>query len=478
MIMKSTRAKEARRKKKPDMITGTAEAYKLFHDGSLCFADMQENGIRIDTHLCRYNYKKLGEDIKDLESKISLDKIILSWKREYGDKFNLDSNKQLADILFNKKDYIPVKFTEKGNPSADQEALEMLNIPFVKNLIRIRKIKKIRNTYIAGLLRETVNGILHPFFNLHTAATFRSSSSEPNFQNMPIRDPEWSELIRSVIIPRKDSYFVESDYESIEVQASTWNHQDPAMLKYLFDSNSDMHKDMAIQIYLLDQFDKKTGDKTLRKGAKNGFVFPQFYGDYYANNAVSLWDWAGLSGTRPKGGVELSTGIKIGDHLKNKGIKTYAKFEKYLKEIEKDFWYNRFKGYRQWKEDKIKEYEKNGFIKTLTGFTCQGYMDNKQVTNYPVQSIAFHALLWSAINVNKLLKRNNMNSMLIGQVHDSLVADVPKEEMNDYKNICKQVMCHDIKKHWQWINTPVGISIEASDKSWFHKAEIESYRGE
>jgi DNA polymerase-1 len=342
-----------------------------------------------------------------------------------------------------------------------------LEIPVADELLRYRKLEKIRNTYLRSLIKETCNGYLHPFLNLHGPRTFRSSSSNPNIQNQPTRDPEAGEVIRKAFRAREGHRLVAADYGGIEVKGSSWYHKDPTMLGYLNDpENADMHADFCKLLFRLESLDQSNkGEKTLRKATKNGFTFPQFYGDYYGNNAVSLWGWLGLRGHKisSKQGVKIRDDVPIGKHLRNKGIKNFEQFKEHVRKIEEDMWSNRFPVYKQWRDNQWEWYQENGYVTILSGFVCQGIMTRNAVINYPIQGVCFHCLLWSIIQINEIIKKENMRTKPIFQVHDEIVSDVPDDEYDEYVDILKEVMCKQLKKHWPWINTKLELEVERSD---------------
>ncbi len=458
------------------------EGYKLLHDGMLSFSEMQQNGINIDTVHLKSEFKRLGKEIK--ESLLFLDKFkeVQLWKKKYKDKFTIDSDEQLADILFEEMGHEASKKTATGNPSVDQEALTNLDLPLTNELLKYRKLYKLQNTYLKGLIKETCNGMIHPFMNLHTARSFRSSSSLPNVQNMPTRDPVAGKIIRKAFIARKDHYLFCADYGGVEVKAAQLYHQDPTMRNYLNDPlHADMHSDFACLLFLLDEIDQDVeGEKLLRACTKNSFTFPQFYGDYYKNNALGIWKWLKFSGEKIKRneGPIIKTGITIGQHLINNKIKTFNQFVEHVKVIEKNMWKVRFPVYDKWKETQYRSYLKNGYITSLSGFVYSGILEKNAVVNYPIQGLAFHFLLWSCIQLTKYhLTKNKMKSKPIFQVHDELIVDVHKDEYDDVIELLKQVMVHDLKDHWKFIDIPLELEIEASELNgnWFETKKILHY---
>ena len=238
-------------------------------------------------------------------------------------------------------------------------------------------------------------------------------------------------------------------------------HRDPTMLIYLNDPTTDMHRDMAMDCYLIS--DPKQVTKNTRYCSKNMFVFPEFYGDYFKNCAMSLWD------AIIKMKLTLTDGTPLKDHLKSNGIKSYEKFEKHIQDVEDRFWNERFPVYKKWKENWIKAYERRGYFDTLTGFRCSGVMGKNDVINYPVQGVAFHCLLWSITQLQRWVKEQKLASKIIGQIHDEITKDLHADEFMDVLRKEKQIMCEDIREEWEWLKI-VPLDIEASfadvDRPW------------
>ena len=452
------------------------EAYKLLHDGILAFARAEQEGMRIDVDYCLKKKKHLDRKIDLIEQKIRKTKFFMHWERVYGAKANPDSNWQLAHILYSVRKITPTKYTASGKGATDDEALSQIDLPEIQWILEMRKLKKVRDTYLDAFVREQVDGYLHPFFNLHTVKTFRSSSERINFQNIPKRDKEAMEITRKAIFPKPGHQLLEIDYSGVEVRISECYHHDPVMRKYIEDPTSDMHGDMACQIFILDKLDKSIAShKTMRQAAKNGFVFPQFYGDYYVNCAENIaCKWCGLS----KGKWSAGQGIEYGDghlsdHLIAKGIDTYNKFEAHIQKIENHFWSKRFKVYTRWKDKWWEGYQKNGYVSMYTGFRCSGIMRRNECINIPIQGSAFHCLLWSFIQVDRISREQNWRSRLIGQIHDAMVLDVHPDELDMVASTVHKVTCEDLSKHWTWINVPLEVEAEVCpvDSSWNEKQD-------
>lgn len=459
------------------MQSSRLDALQLLQQGSLAFFRAENYGMLTDQKYCIEQKEILTERITNLEKEFKQSNFYKQWSHAFHGKVNINSNAQLASFLYKVKKITPKSFTEKGYGSTDEDALMQLRIPEMSGLLQMRKLKKLRDTYLDAYIREAVDGIVHPFFNLHNVVSFRSSSSNPNFQNIPKRDEESMQVVRSGIIPRPGHQLLEADWKGAEVKTSVCVHHDPVMEKYVTDPTTDMHRDMAMQIFLLKTFDGKLeGFELLRQAAKNGFVFAQFYGDWYRSCAGYLaLDWCKLSEGKWKPGQGIKLGSSyISDHLIKNGIKCFEDFVNHLQSVEKDFWQRRFRVYNKWKDSFWAEYQKKGYFDTVTGFRCSGLMDKKQVCNYPIQGPSFHTLLYSFIKLDKLQRKEKLESRLLGQVHDSMVWDIAPSELSYIISSIKKVVTIDLPKHWDWITIPFSVDFEIAgiDEPWSMKKKI------
>jgi len=453
----------------------TKQAYKLLHDGGIALSHIEANGMRIDERYLHHAIKSTNGKIKRLTEEIKKDKIYRIWRRTYGEKTNLGSHQQLGKVLFTVMDYPAVEFTKTGRPKTDIHVLEKIDLDFVRNFLGIERLKKAVNTYLKGILRETVDGYLHPFFNLHLARTYRGSSDSPNFKNIPVRVPEIAKLIRRCFIPRKNHVIAEIDYSGAEICGAVCYHKDPRMITYIKEKK-DLHRDMAMQCYMLR---RSQVNKDIRYCGKNMFVFPQFYGDYYVQCSKSLWEAIGL--------LHLKTvdGLNLRKHLKNQGIRKLGRcdpdkrpvkdtFERHIQEVEYRFWNKKFKVYNQWKKDWWESYLRTGGFDMLTGFHIEGFYERNNVINYPIQGTSFHFLLWSLIQIVQWMIKSRMKSLIVGEIYDSIVGDIHKKELDDYLSMAKHIMTELIRKHWHWIIVPLTVETEVAPegKSWYRKEEV------
>jgi len=462
----------------------TPEAYALMHNGALALSRMEANGVKIDLDYLHRTMSEIQDRIRSMEGRLWESEVGGRWRRRFGDRAAVDSREQLATILFSDMGVGGGKITAGGKLSADVEVLERLDTPFTRNYTKLQKLKKVYGTYLTGLLRETENGILHPFFSLHTVRTYRSSSSNPNLQNIPIRDPDIAAIIRPSFLPHHpDHHILEIDIKAAEVRVAACYHQDPTMLKYIRE-NYDMHRDMALECFKLDADDFKTlGQKSylddIRQQVKALFVFAEFYGSYWLNVAPSLWeacDRYKLNGPdgRPLKDWLLTHGVAELGEVRRGERPRAGTFTNHIMQVEDNFWNRRFPVYRDWKKRWFAAYQKEGGFSTLTGFRIDGILGRNDVINYPVQGSAFHCLLWCLTDITNWLTARNMRSMLVGQIHDSLLASVHTNELAEFVAYVRHVFTAKLPAAWRWIITPMDIDIALAPlgQSWHQKQKM------
>lgn len=456
----------------------TPEALKLFHDGSLALAEVEHAGIKIDVEYLDKTIIRVGNKIKRLETELRHDKVFYTWRREYGAKTNLGSREQLAHVLF---DCMKIPYTYELTKSeryrTDKDVFETIDLPFVKTYNNFQKLSQLRGTFLRGIKSEVVDGFIHPFFNLHTVSTMRSSSDSPNWQNQPIRDPVSGKYIRRAIVPREGNILIEVDFGALEFRIASCKWEDERMLEYASDPTKDIHRDMAAAIFACK---KNQVSKQMRYLGKNGFVFPILYGSWYLKCAQAIW--LALDGLLMADGVTL-----VKDWLKSKGITKLGAcdpkikpvpgtFEHQVKKIEDKFkadfpdW---AKGVEKW----IADYKKNGGFRMMTGFWIGNGSTNtvlsvNQLLNYDVQGPAFHILLMALILALREIKQKKMKSLIVAEIHDSIIADVPINEKDQFLHMIKRIMTVDVPKLWKWIIVPLEVEMTISEKSWYEKVPV------
>lgn len=455
-------------------------AMDLFLEGSLVFARMEHNGLKIDENYMDGAVAKLSRKIKRLEEKLRSDDVFKTWRKRFGEKTKLGSRTQLATVLFDVMKLPSPGYTDatdgddyegERHHRTNRVALERMNLEFVKRYIRWDKADDLRSK-INGVCKEIVDGYLHPDFMLQFARSFRGSSAHPNFQSIHNRDKEAAEIIRKGFVPRPGNVLIENDFAAHEfkVAASRWN--DPEMIRYASDKTKDIHRDSAADLFLCKP---EQVSKSMRQEAKSLFVFATIYGSFYILSAGRLWNLI------QNGNVTLADGTRLDDWIHGKGIREVGDldtkrkprkgtYEEHVKACE-DRFFGRFSVFAEQRRVQYQEYLKTGKFTYLTGFEVNGVYSRNAFYNYGIQGPAFHCLLWVAIRVQKILDKKGMKSLLVGQIHDCLLCDVPIVEIQDYLNIVKQTVEVDLPKAWSWIRAPLEIEAEVADTNWFNKKQ-------
>jgi len=461
------------------------EALELFHAGTLALADVEANGMRVDMDYLNKAIRKSEKRIKELETELREDDIYKIIRKQYGSRTNLESDEQIAWALFTKLEYPCKELTPKGKPSAKEANLLDIDLPFVNNFREYSKYIKAKGTFLEGIRSFAVRGedglwYVHPNFNLNIAASFRSTSNDPNFHNFPSRTEWMAELVRSCFIPREDHVLIESDFSGIEVGvAGCYNKDRRLIYDYV---QGDMHRDMAMKLFFLK---KEEVSKPVRHCSKNKFVFPNFYGSFWYDCARSMWE----SIERDK--LITVAGTPLYEHLRDHGINKLGKadrndnpkvgtFQQHVKSVEDYLWNERYTTYTEWKKKTWEEFKAKGYCQLYTGFVCSRdsdglIMNRKQVINYQIQGAAFHCLLWCLIEMNRWLRKNKMRSKIVSQIHDSIIGDVHKDERDDYLHKMKELMTKSLMEAWKWVIVPLKVEMEACELggNWFKKKKVE-----
>lgn len=427
------------------------DTQRFFNDVVNMFTEMSFNGIHVNTAFYETEKQELEKDIEYIFKNLLKSKEIKSYEEKYG-QINFSSNDDIRRLFFTHLKCTSDKKTGNDQKSVDKTSLEKTGHWIAKELLEIRKLFKIKDTYIAQFQREENNGKMHPSFNISTARSFRSSSQNPNFQNIPKRDKLAKFITRAGLVPSKGCRFIELDFSGAEVITSAGYNKDPNLINYLQDKSSDMHRDNASDIWMTPH---DNVSKMVRFYAKNCWTFPQFYGDYYGSCAKALWEHKD---------EKLENGKTCFDNLKNKRIGTFQKFTKHCQKVEKKMWGTRFKVYDQWRKDAQNIYRKNDFkVETFLGFEFRGYMDWKQVVNYPIQGTSAHFLFKVLLKMWKWLKKEGMKTKGIGQVHDSGIFDSPE---NEYQDVIKQFQYYTslLQEEYDWLPVPMNADADISLK--------------
>lgn len=366
--------------------------------------EMEKNGIRVDGEALHQYGKKLRTRIEELTAEIHA---------MAGEEFNINSPKKLGEILFEKLGLKNGKKTKTGY-STSAEVLEKLKNahPIIPKILEYRQLTKLNSTYaegLAGYIRA--DGRIHGKFHQTVTVTGRISSADPNLQNIPTRMPLGRE-IRKVFIPEEGSVFVDADYSQIELRVLAHMSGDAALIA-VYQADEDIHAITASQVFdvPLDQV-----DSTLRRKAK-----AVNFGIVYGISSFGL-------------GQDLDISRKEAEGYIEKYFATYGKVKEFL-------------------DRTVEDAKKNGYTVTMFGrrrpipeLASSNFMTRsfgeRAAMNAPVQGTAADIIKIAMVRVNRRLKEEHLQSKLVLQIHDELIIETKKEEVEIVQKILVQEMMH------------------------------------
>ena len=385
--------------------------------------EMEKNGIRVDGEALHQYGKKLRTRIEELTAEIHA---------MAGEEFNINSPKKLGEILFEKLGLKNGKKTKTGY-STSAEVLEKLKNahPIIPKILEYRQLTKLNSTYAEGLTGYIrADGRIHGKFHQTVTVTGRISSADPNLQNIPTRMPLGRE-IRKVFIPEEGSVFVDADYSQIELRVLAHMSGDAALIA-AYQADEDIHAITASQVFdvPLDQV-----DSTLRRKAK-----AVNFGIVYGISSFGL-------------GQDLDISRKEAEGYIEKYFATYGKVKEFL-------------------DRTVEDAKKNGYTVTMFGrrrpipeLASSNFMTRsfgeRAAMNAPVQGTAADIIKIAMVRVNRRLKEEHLQSKLVLQIHDELIIETKKEELEIVQKILVEEMMHAAD-----LTVPLLVDANVGD-SWY-----------
>ena len=364
-------------------------------------AEMERNGVKVDKEFLDKYSKELEGYIGETEKNIF---------ESAGVKFNIASPKQLGEVLFDKLKLMEKpKKTKTGQYQTNEEVLQKLahEHEIVNQILDYRELVKLKSTYVDALPQLILpsTGRIHTSFNQAVAATGRLSSNNPNLQNIPIRTEKGRHIRKAFVASSPEHVLISADYSQIELRVIASVSEDPNMMD-AFINNLDIHTSTASKVFGVP-YDEVT--KEMRGKAKT-VNFGIIYG-------ISVF------------GLSERMGISRGE----------------AKEIIEEY-FTKFPGIKKYMDDSITFAQKNGFVKTIMGRrryvpdvnsrnqTVRGFAERNAI-NAPIQGSAADMIKLAMINVYNQLKAQGLKSKMLLQVHDELILDVPKSEIEQVKQL-------------------------------------------
>ena len=379
--------------------------HKLFYEVETplipVLTDMEFEGVKVDTDFLKQYSNEIAQDILALKDEI------LS---TCGVQFNIDSPKQLGDVLFEKMGIkYPGKKTKSGQYSTDEETLQKLagEHPIVEKLLDYREFTKLKSTYVDALpnLINPKTHRLHTTFNQAIAATGRLSSVNPNLQNIPIKTERGKKIRKAFIQKDENHTILSADYSQIELRIVASISEDENMID-AFKKNLDIHAATAANVFSVALEDVTSEMRRQAKMVNFGII--------YGISAFGLAQRLGISRTEAAALIEQY-------FIKYSGIKKYM-------------------------DDTIQFAREHGYVETLLGrrrylrdinagnWTIRGFAERNAI-NAPIQGTAADMIKVAMINIHKQLSAQKMQSKMILQVHDELLFDVYLPEKEEIQQI-------------------------------------------
>ncbi len=401
---------------------------KVFYDIEIplirVLAKIEKNGVKIDRNLMEQMSREVQKELEKLEDSIF---------EMAGEKFNIQSSIQLAKILFEKLGLEPVKFTEKGKPSTDEEVLATLAVEhdLPREILKFRTFAKLKNTYLDSL-PELINpktNRVHTSFNQTVTATGRLSSSEPNLQNIPIRD-EIGRKVRMGFVPEEGNILISADYSQIELRVLAHFSQDEALIE-AFKSGKDIHRHTASIIFKCSE-EEVTEEMRRRAKSVN-------FGIIYGLQAFGLSKQLGIPVNEAKNFIESY-------------FESFPKVKNFVREV-------------------IEEVKETGEVRTLYGrrrafpdLYKKSIQDNlylsasqRMALNTKIQGTAADIIKIAMIELDKKLPED---AKIILQIHDELLIECPENIFEEVKKLVKVVMESSCN-----LNVPLTVDI-GYGKNW------------
>ena len=374
-------------------------------------AEVEKNGVKIDVNTLKAFSLSLDEDIKRLEQVIY---------EKAGVQFNIASPKQLGEVLFDKLHLDPkAKKTKTGQYKTGEDVLLALahKSDIVKDILDFRQLQKLKSTYVDALpgLIHPETGLIHTSYNQAVAATGRLSSTNPNLQNIPIRTERGRE-VRKAFIPRESgNVLLSADYSQIELRLMASLSQDKNMLD-AFAAGHDIHRATAARVYGIP-LEEVTADQRRNAKAVN-------FGIIYGQSAF---------------GLSQSLGIPRKDAA--------AIIDQY---------FSQYTGIQEYMRKAIEFAKEHGYVETIlkrrrylrdinsANMTVRGFAERNAI-NAPIQGSAADLIKIAMINIQEDIVEKGLTGKMIMQVHDELVFDVPKEEVEQLSSIITERMKNAIE---------------------------------
>lgn len=399
---------------------------KVFYDIEMplvsVLANMEIDGVKVNKEGLVFLSEDLHREISEISEKIF---------ELAGERFNLNSPQQLSEVLFNKLKLIPVRKSKTGYYSTSSFVLEKLREehPIISKIIEYRNLAKLKDGFVIPLI-QSINpqtGRVHTSFHQIGTATGRLSSSNPNLQNIPIRGKTAKE-IRKAFIGREGNVLLSADYSQVELRIMAHLSGDELLMR-TFAEGKDIHTETAMHLFNIPVNKITQDDRRKAKAVNFGIIY-----------GISPYGLAQSMGTDEKTAADII----------NNYFSTHIQVKKFI-------------------DKTLKDARETGFVTTLLGRKREIKninSDNKtlrlqaerEAINTPVQGTAAEVIKLAMLKIHRKLKEENLGTKMLLQIHDELLFEVPKNEIEQVKKIIKDSMENAIK-----LNIPLKVAVNIGE---------------
>lgn len=419
---------------------GVAERIHIEY-GCKAMAEMTWNGVEVDKKVVSSLSGEWQDQLKEVKSELINCSYGRKWKKKYKTEIDLNSGKQVGEMLFEIQKLPGGKKTPKsGQWKTTEDIIQDLikkGYEWPKNWLRYKKLEKAVGTFLKGYLEDQLHddGKLHPSFGLGVAETYRGQSDSPNMQNFPNREALVGREIRKAIYAPRGWEIGEFDYSQHEVRVLAMLSKDKVLIDNIV-SGHDFHEDYAAKI--MEKPASKLTTRERDEGGKRIFVFPIFYGSGWRSIYEDL----------------VANGFKVRE--KNVKHVYYAFKEKYS-------------GVTAFQKKLAEFFRDNAYVETPLGYRRREPMTYTALVNFPVQNVAFALLLYAAAKTMDAIKDQEMKAKGIFQIHDSAGFIYPK---NERRQLFDLVLDNFLEFPWKFTETvPLKVGAKVG-KNWLEMRKI------
>lgn len=391
---------------------------------ALILSEMEYIGIHTDI-----------DTLKEMETVIQteLDQLIEQIHEQAGEKFNINSPKQLGVILFEKLELPVIKKTKTGYSTAVDVLEKLQNAhPIIDNILTYRTLSKLQSTYVEGLQKVIWDdGRIHTRFNQTLAQTGRLSSVDPNLQNIPIRLEEGRKIRKAFKSTHEDYVILAADYSQIELRVLAHITGDPT-LQQAFNDNEDVHTTTAMKVFNVAADEVTSLMRRQAKAVNFGIVYG--ISDY---------------------GLSQSLGI------------TRKEAQRFI-----DDYLNHFPGVKDYMDNIVQDAKQQGYVETLLkrrryipditsrNFNLRGFAE-RTAMNSPIQGSAADIIKLAMVQFHREVQKTSFKAQLLLQVHDELIFEVPKDEVDEFGKFVEEIMAHALQ-----LDVPLSVESDYG-KTWY-----------